>query len=100
MSGNPMLNPIFPSPGTNQRLQHFNLPDQCIKKFFPVRKCFVFDTPTHRKKFAQLETLCNDELNPDFVQQVEEFYSYILNQSKPKTLSGGIKVNGPCEYLF
>nr|XP_036852261.1 guanylate-binding protein 5 isoform X1 [Manis javanica]XP_036852262.1 guanylate-binding protein 5 isoform X1 [Manis javanica] len=88
-------NSLKPGQGTNQRLQNFNLPDQCIKKFFPVRKCFVFDTPTHRKKFAQLETLCNDELNPDFVQQVEEFYSYILNHSKPKTLSGGIKVNGP-----
>ncbi|KAK2503758.1 hypothetical protein MC885_007761 [Smutsia gigantea] len=88
-------NSLKPGQGTNQSLQNFNLPHQCIKKFFPVRKCFVFDTPTHRKKFAQLETLCNDELNPDFVQQVEEFYSYILNHSKPKTLSGGIKVNGP-----
>lgn len=94
------MNPIFSSPGTDKSLQNFNLPRLCIKEFFPIRKCFIFDSPAHWKKFAQLETLRNDELDPDFVQQVAAFCSYIFNRSKTKTLSGGIKVNGPCEYLF
>jgi hypothetical protein len=41
--------------------------------------------------------LNDNELDPGFVQQVAEFCSSIFNYSKTKTLSGGIKVNGPCE---
>ncbi|KAM4872838.1 guanylate-binding protein 3-like [Thomomys bottae] len=81
--------------GTDQRTQHFNLSRLCIQKFFPTRKCFIFDSPTHGKKLGQLETLCDDELEPDFVQQVAEFCSYIFSHSKIKTLPRGIKVNGP-----
>lgn len=101
MKVNPILNnPIFPSSGTDQHLQNFNLPRLCIQKFFPIKKCFIFDLPTHRKKLAQLETLHNDDLDPEFVQQVADFCSYIFSHSKTKTLSGGIKVNGSREYLF
>ncbi|XP_002930410.1 guanylate-binding protein 5 isoform X1 [Ailuropoda melanoleuca] len=81
--------------GTDQNVQNFNLPRLCIKEFFPVRKCFTFDSPTHRKKLAQLETLPNDELELEFLEQVAAFCSYIFNHSKTKTLPGGIKVNGP-----
>ncbi|XP_058394445.1 guanylate-binding protein 5 isoform X1 [Diceros bicornis minor] len=81
--------------GTDPSVQNFNLPRHCIQKFFPTKKCFIFDLPTHRKKLAHLETLRNNELDPDFVQQVAEFCSYIFKHSKTKTLSGGIKVNGP-----
>uniref|UniRef100_A0A8C0W3L9 GB1/RHD3-type G domain-containing protein n=1 Tax=Castor canadensis TaxID=51338 RepID=A0A8C0W3L9_CASCN len=82
-------------PGKNQKIQNFNLPHLCIQKFSPVKKCFIFDSPTHWKKLAQLETLYDDELDPEFVQQVSEFCSYIFSHSKTKTLPGDIKVNGP-----
>ena len=94
------MSPIFLFPGTNESVKNFNLPRLCIKEFFPIRKCFIFDSPTHRKKLAQLETLPNDELDPEFVQQVAGFCSHIFNHSNTKTLPGGIKVNGPCEYPF
>ncbi|XP_077761455.1 guanylate-binding protein 5 [Canis aureus] len=81
--------------GTNESVKNFNLPRLCIKEFFPIRKCFIFDSPTYRKKLAQLETLPNDELDPEFVQQVAGFCSHIFNHSNTKTLPGGIKVNGP-----
>ncbi|XP_067582917.1 guanylate-binding protein 5-like isoform X2 [Pseudorca crassidens] len=87
-------NSLRPKQGTDQHLQNFNLPRLCIQKFFPIKKCFIFDLPTHRKKLAQLETLHNDDLDPEFVQQVADFCSYIFSHSKTKTLSGGIKVNG------
>ncbi|ELR57839.1 Guanylate-binding protein 5 [Bos mutus] len=87
-------NSLRPKQGTNQHLQNFNLPRLCIQKFFPVKKCFIFDLPTHQKKLAQLETLHNDDLDPKFVQQVAEFCSYIFSNSKTKTLSGGIKASG------
>ncbi|XP_036302755.1 guanylate-binding protein 5 [Pipistrellus kuhlii] len=81
---------------TDENHQIFNLPRRCIQTFFARKKCFVFNSPTHRKKLAQLPTLHNDELDLDFVQQVEDFCSYILHHSKTKNLPGGIEVNGPC----
>ncbi|KAL4667875.1 hypothetical protein H8959_006564 [Pygathrix nigripes] len=38
--------------------------------FFPKKKCFVFDRPVDCKKLAQLEKLHDEELDPEFVQQV------------------------------
>uniref|UniRef100_A0A8C3WSA1 Guanylate binding protein 5 n=1 Tax=Catagonus wagneri TaxID=51154 RepID=A0A8C3WSA1_9CETA len=87
-------NSLRPKPGTDKRLQNFNLPRECIQKFFPTRKCCIFDSPTHQKKLAQLETLHDDALKPEFVQQVGEFCSYIFSHSKPKTLPDGSKVKG------
>uniref|UniRef100_A0A0D9S6T7 Guanylate binding protein 3 n=1 Tax=Chlorocebus sabaeus TaxID=60711 RepID=A0A0D9S6T7_CHLSB len=81
--------------GTSEKDKTFNLPRLCIRKFFPKKKCFVFDCPVHCKKLAQLEKLHDEELDPEFVQQVADFCSYIFSNSKTKTLSGGIKVNGP-----
>ncbi|CAK6441315.1 unnamed protein product [Pipistrellus nathusii] len=81
--------------GTSPKDEKFNLPRLCIRKFFPKKKCFIFDRPTHRKKLGQLETMHDDELDPEFVQQAADFCSYIFTNSKVKTLSGGIQVNGP-----
>ncbi|KAK1339822.1 hypothetical protein QTO34_018379 [Cnephaeus nilssonii] len=81
--------------GTSPKDKNFNLPRLCIRKFFPKKKCFIFDRPTERKKLGQLETMHDDELDPEFVQQVADFCSYIFTNSKVKTLSGGIQVNGP-----
>ncbi|XP_078188504.1 guanylate-binding protein 1 [Callithrix jacchus] len=82
-------------PGTSQKDKNFNLPRLCIRKFFPKKKCFVFDRPVHRKKLTQLEKLHDEELDSEFVLQVANFCSYIFTHSKTKILSGGIKVNGP-----
>ncbi|XP_059544923.1 guanylate-binding protein 1-like [Myotis daubentonii] len=81
--------------GTSSKDKNYNLPRLCIRKFFPEKKCFIFDRPTHRKKLGQLETMHDDELDPEFVQQAADFCSYIFSKSKVKTLSGGIQVNGP-----
>ncbi|XP_054448069.1 guanylate-binding protein 1-like [Pteronotus mesoamericanus] len=90
-----MENSLKLKKGTSQKDKDFNLPRLCIRKFFPKKKCFVFDRPTHRKKLGQLETLHDDELDSEFVQQAKVFCSYIFNSSKVKTLPGGINVNGP-----
>ncbi|XP_070261634.1 guanylate-binding protein 1-like [Myotis yumanensis] len=81
--------------GTSSIDKNYNLPRLCIRKFFPEKKCFIFDRPTHRKKLGQLETMHDDELDPEFVQQAADFCSYIFSNSKVKTLAGGIQVNGP-----
>lgn len=81
--------------GTGEKVKNYNLPRLCIRKFFPKKKCFIFDRPTHRKKLAQLENLHDDELDAEFVDQVTEFCSYIFSSARTKTLPGGIQVNGP-----
>uniref|UniRef100_A0A2K6R205 Guanylate binding protein 3 n=1 Tax=Rhinopithecus roxellana TaxID=61622 RepID=A0A2K6R205_RHIRO len=81
--------------GTSEKDKNFNLPRLCIQKFFPKKKCFVFDRPVDCKNLARLEKLHDEELDPEFVQQVADFCSYIFSNSKTITLSGGIKVNGP-----
>ncbi|KAK7811061.1 hypothetical protein U0070_010220 [Myodes glareolus] len=82
--------------GSDERTEIFNLPRLCIQKFFPVKKCFVFDAPTKRNKLSQLQTLSSDELSPEFVQELSEFCSHVFVHSKTKSLPGGIQVNGPC----
>ncbi|XP_050016097.1 guanylate-binding protein 1-like isoform X4 [Alexandromys fortis] len=80
--------------GASKEDKNYNLPRLCIRKFFPRKKCFVFYPPTEWKKLSELENLCDDELDSDFVQQVSEFCSFIFSSSKAKALPGGVKVNG------
>nr|AAH32882.1 Gbp2 protein [Mus musculus]CAJ18457.1 Gbp2 [Mus musculus] len=81
--------------GADKKTKSFNEPRLCIRKFFPKRKCFIFDRPAQRKQLSKLETLREEELCGEFVEQVAEFTSYILSYSSVKTLCGGIIVNGP-----
>lgn len=71
------------------------MPRLCIRKFFPKRKCFIFDRPGDRRQLSKLESIQEEQLNKEFVEQVAEFTSYIFSYSDVKTLSGGITVNGP-----
>ncbi|XP_046501074.1 guanylate-binding protein 2 isoform X1 [Equus quagga] len=81
--------------GTDEKSKSFNEPRLCIRKFFPKKKCFIFDRPAPRKYLVQLEKLQEEDLDPEFREQVAGFCSYIFSHSKAKTLSGGIIVNGP-----
>ncbi|XP_028643962.1 guanylate-binding protein 1-like [Grammomys surdaster] len=81
--------------GTGQKEKDLNLPRACIRKFFPTKKCFVFERPAPGKKLSQLESLQDQDLDSDFLEQVAEFCSYVFSSSKVKTISGGLRVNGP-----
>uniref|UniRef100_A0A8C2LBU5 GB1/RHD3-type G domain-containing protein n=1 Tax=Cricetulus griseus TaxID=10029 RepID=A0A8C2LBU5_CRIGR len=82
-------------PGNNPRIQASNLPRECIRHFFPKRKCFVFDRPMNDKELLQkIETVSEDQLDPKFQEQTRAFVSYIFNDAKVKTLREGIKVTG------
>ncbi|XP_041535036.1 guanylate-binding protein 4-like [Microtus oregoni] len=80
--------------GTSEEDKNYYLPRFCIRKFFPRRKCFVFCPPTDWRRLSELESLHNDELDSDFVQQVAEFCSFVFSSSKAKALPGGAEVNG------
>ncbi|XP_050011736.1 guanylate-binding protein 6-like isoform X8 [Alexandromys fortis] len=82
-------------PGDNPRIQASNLSRECIRRFFPKRKCFVFDQPTHDKVLLRkLDTISEEQLDPMFLEQTRAFVSYIFTHGKIKTLREGIKVTG------
>ncbi|XP_012880106.1 PREDICTED: guanylate-binding protein 4-like [Dipodomys ordii] len=81
--------------GKNPKLQKSNMSRECIRYFFPVRKCFVFDRPTHDKKLLQnIENVPEDQLEWNFLEQSKKFCSYIFTNGKTKTLRRGIIVTG------
>ncbi|CAM5176713.1 unnamed protein product, partial [Eretmochelys imbricata] len=72
----------------------YNLPRECIRQFFPARKCFVFVQPAGRRDLPRLEELQEDELEPEFREQVARFCRHVWETSKPKTIPGGHVVTG------
>ncbi|KAK2488601.1 hypothetical protein MC885_011079 [Smutsia gigantea] len=82
-------------PGTNRQIQNSNMPRECIRLFFPKRKCFVFDRPTSdRKMLFHIDNVPEEELDSNFRMQSKNFCSYIFTYGKPKTLGEGIIVTG------
>lgn len=84
--------------GTNPKIQNSNLPRECIRQFFPKRKCFIFDRPTSdRNLLFHLEKVPEDKLDSTFQEQSKKFCTYIFNHTKTKTLKEGIIVTGSRE---
>ncbi|KAI4549342.1 hypothetical protein MG293_001672 [Ovis ammon polii] len=82
-------------PGKNPKARTSNLPRECIRHFFPTRKCFVFDWPTNEKELLyNIENVSEDQLDPKFLEQTNNFCSYIFTNAKIKTLKEGIMVTG------
>nr|XP_044604892.1 guanylate-binding protein 7-like isoform X3 [Equus asinus] len=82
-------------PGEDPQIQNSNVPREYIRKFFPERKCFVFDRPINDKKLLQhIEEASEDQLELDFREQSKNFCSYIFAKAKTKTLREGITVTG------
>ncbi|XP_038167465.1 guanylate-binding protein 4-like [Arvicola amphibius] len=82
-------------PGNNPKVQKSNMTRECIRYFFPVRRCFVFDRPTRDKSLlSQIEKVPENELECNFQVESKNFCSYIFTNAKTKTLRGGITVTG------
>ncbi|CAO2600252.1 Guanylate-binding protein 7 [Lemmus lemmus] len=82
-------------PGRGLKAQNANMPRECIRHFFPKRKCFVFDRPTKEKELlVHVEEIPEDQLDPNFQVQSKVFCSYIFSNSQVKILKEGIIVNG------
>ncbi|XP_036046537.1 guanylate-binding protein 4 [Onychomys torridus] len=82
-------------PGNNPKVQKSNMTRECIRYFFPVRRCFVFDRPTSDKNLLlQIEKVPENQLEWNFQVESKKFCSYIFTSAKTKTLRGGIIVTG------
>ncbi|XP_041509701.1 guanylate-binding protein 4-like [Microtus oregoni] len=82
-------------PGNNPKVQKSNTTRECLRYFFPVRRCFVFDRPTRDTSLlSQIEKVPENELEWNFQVESKKFCSYIFTNAKTKTLRGGITVTG------
>uniref|UniRef100_A0A8D2AKR2 GB1/RHD3-type G domain-containing protein n=1 Tax=Sciurus vulgaris TaxID=55149 RepID=A0A8D2AKR2_SCIVU len=81
--------------GENQKIQNSNMSRECIRYFFPKRKCFVFDRPTNdRNLLFHIDKVSQNQLERTFVVQSKNFCTYVYTNAKTKTLRGGIIVTG------
>ncbi|XP_074927330.1 guanylate-binding protein 4-like isoform X1 [Chelonoidis abingdonii] len=80
--------------GNSKKVMDYNLPRQCIRSFFPIRKCFVFVQPVSRQEMGQLDSLPTSALDPQFLEQTRRFCDYVFQCSNVKTVKGGILVSG------
>lgn len=89
------------SSGQDPQTQTSNWPRECIRQFFPRRKCFVFDWPVSDPQLlAKIESISESQLNPNFQKQLENFCSYIFSHATGKRLGEGILVTGSRESLL
>ncbi|XP_045560856.1 guanylate-binding protein 1-like [Salmo salar] len=72
----------------------YNLPRQCIRNYFPSRKCFVFPTPTTPANMPHLNSMDEADLCGTFRKVADTFCRFIFQESRTKTVKGGHKVTG------
>ncbi|KAM6217090.1 guanylate-binding protein 7-like [Rhynchocyon petersi] len=82
--------------GKNPKTENSNLTKQCIRHFFPRRKCFVFDRPTSDKNLlVHIGEVPEEHLDRNFQMQTKQFCTYIFTHAKLKTVRHGIIITGP-----
>ncbi|KAM9368070.1 guanylate-binding protein 1-like [Phaethornis superciliosus] len=74
--------------------QDYNQTRECIRRFFPERKCFVFDLPAKKKELLHLDEVEDEKLEPEFLRQMEKFCSYIWEHAPVKRVPGGHIITG------
>ncbi|TRY55288.1 hypothetical protein DNTS_013450 [Danionella cerebrum] len=80
--------------GVGKQVSSYNLPRECIKKFFPSRTCFTFPFPTNPDDVSRLETLSASDLSPEFLQVTKRFLDFVYANSEVKRLKDGHPVTG------
>ncbi|XP_050786505.1 guanylate-binding protein 4-like isoform X2 [Gopherus flavomarginatus] len=80
--------------GFTKEVIQYNLPRDCLRNYFPIRKCFVFVPPVAGEEMSQLCTLPDSALHPQFLAQATRFCEYVLRESQVKTVPGGQPVTG------
>ncbi|XP_053389020.1 guanylate-binding protein 1-like, partial [Mercenaria mercenaria] len=79
--------------GNDISVINYNRPRECIRKYFPKRKCSVFDRPGDRKTMQKLESVPFEKLSESFIEETELFLKYMYTCG-PKVLISSKAVNG------
>lgn len=86
--------------GVGKKMSDYNLPRECIRRYFPSRKCFVFPLPVNSQKdMTHLESLQEQDLAQAFLEVTGHFCDHVFFNSAVKTLKGGHRVTGKCECI-
>ncbi|XP_063069107.1 guanylate-binding protein 1-like [Engraulis encrasicolus] len=80
--------------GTGRKVAEYNLPRECIQRYFPSRKCFTFPFPTNPDNVKNLENLALSDLASEFLDVSARFCSYVYEHSPVKQLKDGFLVDG------
>ncbi|XP_064875647.1 guanylate-binding protein 1-like isoform X2 [Oncorhynchus nerka] len=80
--------------GTSKKINDYNFPRDCIRTFFPSRKCFVFPSPTTPDNMQRLDSMDEAELSESFRAVSDTFCRFIFQESRVKTLIGGHTLTG------
>ncbi|XP_016329534.1 guanylate-binding protein 1-like [Sinocyclocheilus anshuiensis] len=81
--------------GVSKKIRDYNLPGECIKRYFPSRKCFVFPFPANsHQDMTRLEILQDQDLAQQFLEVTGHFCDYMFVNSDVKRLKGGHIVTG------
>ncbi|XP_073783813.1 guanylate-binding protein 4 [Danio rerio] len=80
--------------GNSVQVKNYNLPRECIRKYFPSRKCFTFPFPSHPDRVCDLESLDPAEISDRFLEVSDRFCQFINEQSPVKLLKDGHTVTG------
>jgi len=85
--------------GKGKAVADYNLPRECIRSFFPTRKCIVFPSPVKDdEQLKHLESLSDGQLVEQFRDKRDKFLDYVLGRSEPKKVDVST-VNGRCNCL-
>uniref|UniRef100_A0A671KMI9 Guanylate-binding protein 1-like n=1 Tax=Sinocyclocheilus anshuiensis TaxID=1608454 RepID=A0A671KMI9_9TELE len=80
--------------GTSKKVMEYNLPRECIQKFFPSRMCFTFPFPTAPENVSRLERLDPADLSTEFLEVTGRFCKFVFDKSHVKKLKDGYTVTG------
>ncbi|XP_038869944.1 guanylate-binding protein 1-like [Salvelinus namaycush] len=80
--------------GYGKKISEYNVPRECIRNFFPSRKCFVFPSPTTPDNMHRLDSMDEAELSESFREVADTFCRFIFQESRMKTVIGGHTLTG------
>ncbi|XP_042162688.1 guanylate-binding protein 1-like [Oncorhynchus tshawytscha] len=80
--------------GYGKKMNDYNVPRECIRNFFPSRKCFVFPSPTTPDNMHRLDSMDEAELSEHFRAVADTFCRFIFQESRMKTVIGGHTLTG------
>ncbi|KAJ8004509.1 hypothetical protein DPEC_G00137010 [Dallia pectoralis] len=80
--------------GFGKNISDYNMTRDCIRNFFPTRKCFVFPFPATVEKMQLLDTLEDKQLSKKFSSTADTFCRFIYENSPVKTILGGKTLTG------
>ncbi|RXN39065.1 guanylate-binding 1-like protein [Labeo rohita] len=78
--------------GTSKKVMEYNLLRECIRDYFPSRKCFTFPFPTTPENMSCLEGL--DSADIKFLKATDNLCKFVFHDNNIKRLKDGYTVTG------